>query len=73
MTSQEEYEITEKDIKEYGGKGRCFNLEECVFKLESKVCGLKLGYLSPTCPRMSSRVEESPAIALKKLLTSTEP
>lgn len=50
MTSDEKYKITEEDIKEYGGKGMCCNLEECGHKNASEVCSLIRGYNHPQCP-----------------------
>ena len=50
MTSDEKYKITEEDIKEYGGKGICMDLEECNHRCSSKVCSLIRGYNHPQCP-----------------------
>ena len=50
MASDEKYKITEEDIKEYGGKGMCCNLEECNRTFDSRVCSLIRGYNHPQCP-----------------------
>ena len=50
MTSGEKYKITEEDIKEYGGKGMCFNLEYCNRTFDSRICSLIRGYKHPQCP-----------------------
>jgi hypothetical protein len=50
MTSGEEYMITEEDINKYGGEGMCVHLEECIYKLDSRVCGLIRGFEHSKCP-----------------------
>ena len=63
MTSGEKYKITEEDIKEYGGEGMCEHLEECGHKLDSKVCGLNLGWNHPQCPvniEADERISKNP-------------